>query len=279
MKKVCVLSNFHPDTKQIWNKMSDHSFTLVSPEEAEYFVIVNALRSLPTNLNPKKTIVFQMEPDIQNPEHWGPWATPEKIAPFHAVVSPFTAPFYHNVPDWHLSLSYDALFEHPKKMYSKTVATVLSDKNFDPGHKKRLKFAEYLDTSDVPVHIYGTCSSFGFRHYLGPLPERKKDEGVLPYKYIFNAENNDIPGYFTEKITDGILGECLVFYWGCSNLESFIDEDAFVRIDCEREDVRKVHEVIEKEGWEYRIELIRKEKEKVLRELTFFPMVKKAFGF
>ena len=46
---------------------------------------------------------------------------------------------------------------------------------------------------------------FRWKYYLSDLPPNKKDEALFQYKYTFNAENNSIPGYFTEKLIDGII--------------------------------------------------------------------------
>ena len=50
-----------------------------------------------------------------------------------------------------------------------------------------------------------------------------KEKAIIPYKYYFMCENNVEHNFATEKIWEPILCECLAFYWGCPNLEEYID--------------------------------------------------------
>ena len=54
---------------------------------------------------------------------------------------------------------------------------------------------------------------------------------MFPYKYVFNCENNWERNWITEKLVDGILAECLVFYSGAPNVGDYIDRRAFVQLD------------------------------------------------
>jgi hypothetical protein len=114
-------------------------------------------------------------------------------------------------------------------IYDKVLSVVVSDRCVDEGHKLRLDFIKDLDerasstslfglksnnTLGFDVHIYGNCASLKFKNYKGELPKASKDDGILPYKYHFNAENHSYDNYVTEKFTDGIVGESVFFYWG-----------------------------------------------------------------
>ena len=97
------------------------------------------------------------------------------------------------------------------------ISAVLSDQYVDPGHKLRVDFSRFavakseeLKSDNAPkFHIFGYNNSLGFPEsvYRGPLPPNDKSSGLFPYKYTLIAENNAIPGYFTEKVVDGILSE------------------------------------------------------------------------
>ncbi len=94
-------------------------------------------------------------------------------------------------------------------------------------------------------------------------------------KSQFNAENSNEYNYFSEKIIDALLCECLVFYAGCLNLEDYIDKDAFIRLDLNNpeQSLEIVKTSIENHEWEKRIDLIRQEKKKVLEELNILNIV------
>ena len=93
------------------------------------------------------------------------------------------------------------------------------------------------------------------------------------YKYCFSCENNSEKNYATEKIWEPILFECLCFYWGCPNLDDYIDSSAFVRLPLDNfeESISIIKKAIEEDWWSKRIDIIRKEKEKILNKLGFFP--------
>jgi hypothetical protein len=97
------------------------------------------------------------------------------------------------------------------------------------------------------------------------------------YKYHFACENNSEKGYATEKIWDAILAECLCFYWGCPNLEEYIDSQVFVRLDLSNyeESLKIIKQALEEDWWSQRIEVIRREKQRIIEELAFFPNLKK----
>jgi hypothetical protein len=103
---------------------------------------------------------------------------------------------------------------------------------------------------------------------------------MAQYKYCFSCENNWEKNYATEKIWEPILCECLCFYWGCPNLEDHIDVGAFVRLDLNDFEgaMAIVKRAIEEDWWSARIDIIRKEKRKILEEIGFFPNLKKVLG-
>ena len=112
---------------------------------------------------------------------------------------------------------------------------------------------------------------------MGPLPPHDKNGGLLQYKYTFNAENHSIRNYYTEKLIDGILAECLVFYWGCPNVKDYIDERAYVQlelVDFEK-DYQTVQKAINEDWHSQRLPYIREAKKKILDELQFFPRLEK----
>jgi hypothetical protein len=156
------------------------------------------------------------------------------------------------------------------------VSTVLSPKYSDPGHIKRVDFVKFLEKKGLPVHVFGS-NRWDYKDYKGSLPKYEKNNAMFPYKYVFNCENNSIKNYYTEKLIDGILAECLVFYSGCYNVRDYIDERAFVWLELSNfeADYQKVKKAIEENLWEKRIVHIRRAKKKILEYLSFFPRVER----
>ena len=265
---------------ELWNKMSQgdytwNNFKVVWEEPADYYVVIN---SPPVNVfpDPSKTIIFRMEPDMENhPEIWGDWANPKeteyKFVGFHNK--------HYNNNEWHLSKTYSQLCYEPiikNDEVSNILSTVLSDKYKDPGHVKRIDFVKFLETKEFPIHVYGG-NKFEWKDYKGSLPPHRKDDAMFPYKYTFNVENHEINGYHTEKLIDGILAESLVFYNGDPSIRQYFDERAFVWLELLNfeSDYEKIKKSIENNLWEERLPYIKEAKNKILNETQFFPRLEK----
>ena len=91
------------------------------------------------------------------------------------------------------------------------------------------------------------------------------------------AENNCYDNYATEKIWEPIVCECLCFYWGCPNLESYIDELAFVRLDISdpKKSLNIVKTAIKENWWEKRYKHIINAKNAILNDIGMMPTISK----
>lgn len=254
----------------IWSKMSKkntnswENIQLVD-EEPDFYVVIN---QEPDNIPIERVIYIQMEP-------FNCFEGSDKY--FLNLTHKNT---YNNI-EWHLSSSHTELMHEQiqKNNFQKyTISTILSDKYNDPGQKKRIDFALYLDSQpDIDLHVFGTCfSRGGWKNYRGSLPYHEKENGLFPYKYTFNAENNSIRNYFTEKIIDPILSECVTFYWGCPNIANYIDSNCFISLSLQNfeEDYNLIKMSIDKDSYGVRLPYIKVMKEKIINEMQFFPRIK-----
>lgn len=255
--------------QRLWNKMKPThipiEFTDTNPN---YWIIINAPPSGEYYI-PERTIVFQMEPHMSShPEQWGEWSSPD-ASKFFKVFAHGTD--YNNI-EWHLSTDYNTLMNLSIQK-SHVLSTVLSDKYSDPGHIKRVDFVKFIE-NNIDIDVYGN-NKFNYKRYCGALPYHNKDGALFKYKYHFNAENHSITNYFTEKIIDAIMAECLCFYWGCPNITRYIDPRAYIILDLN--DIPKSMEIvknaIENNEWEKRIDIIRSEKNKIINQMNFFTRI------
>lgn len=250
-----------------WNNIQ-----LVLDPPYDYTIILNATNIYLSSEELKKSIVFRMEPYMEQNPNYGFWSRPDdklfKLVCWHHT-------HYNNI-EWHLSKTYNELKTlNIKKEDKLPISTILSSKSFYEGHRKRVNFVKYIENK-IDIDVYGS-NLFEYKNYKGQLPERQKDLGLFPYKYTFNCENNDISNYYTEKLWDAILSECLIFYHGHPDILNFIDSRAIIYLELKdfEEDYNKIVDAIKNNEWEKRIEFIRKEKYRILDELQFFPRIEK----
>lgn len=238
--------------------------------KADYFVVFNKPYNKQTEdiIDKSRTILFRMEPNMEINGHlWGEyWKTP----PSQDFLRIHDYPKDMNMFEWHLNKTFDELktpFGDDVKTKGDVLSFIVSGKYFDPGHISRINFFKRLQNEypEVDTHVYGT-NRFEFKNFKGPLTNHSKDDGLIPYKYTFNVENNSIPGFITEKLWDGIMSETLVFYSGCVSVKAYVNKDAFVylEMDDEKHDMEVIAKMIANNEWEKRIDIIRKEKHRLL---------------
>lgn len=286
-----------------WNNIQ-----MVTHNNPDYYVILNGLLTdkLPCECN--KIILLQMEPpfrlcldntdirtfyfngDTNKLEHRN-FDENNKFKPHDIWLSNndnfFSTnilPHYRQGYHWQLQYNYNTLINFsPTK--TKVLSSIICNLTYIYGHKKRVNFLKYLDKINVPIDIFGkkyNSTKYAdqnifneLKNYKGSLPRWSAEQGLDSYKYTFNAENCSEINYYTEKVNNSILCECLLFYWGCPNLENYIDSRAFIRLDIDKpeESVKIIENSIKNNEWEKRIDIIRNEKKKILNKLQLFPTI------
>jgi len=262
------------DVHSIWNKMNPGVVELVEDNPDIWIIINKPLDNVV--FDPSRTIIAQMEP-FMTTENWGKWADP-------TFLKTFMYQWIHmntlNIIEWNISLNYNQLLNHiPTK--TKTLSAIISNKYVDTGHIKRVDFVKYIETF-IPIDVYGSNRFNYIRYQKHDLPYHSKDDGLFDYKYHFAVENTDqIPNYITEKLIDGILSECLVFYNGPSNVIDWFDPNAFICLELTNfeHDLGVIRKAIQEDEWSKRIQCIRKEKHRILTDMNFFNKVCKLERF
>ena len=260
-----------------WSNMYDSRSNFVMTHEntnIDYYVVINSTQEF---YEPYKTIVFQMEPWVHSSspwgvKTWGEWAIPDPSI-FLAVRGRHSN--CHNNVFWQLELSYAEL-EKPCTMTKQNrVSTICSSKYFDPGHIDRIELIKFLDNKSC-IDIYNQDNQFQFTNYKGSCtPYLDKSRGIMSYKYYFMIENNYEDNFITEKLWEPILCETLCFYYGCPNANTYIDSRAFVVLPIHDFDLcyEIIQTAIREDWWSQRLPFIKIEKQKILQELSFCPVV------
>jgi GR25 family glycosyltransferase involved in LPS biosynthesis len=232
-------------------------------KEADYFVIIN-YPPPGAFYDPRRTIVFQMEPIVYDlSKNWGAktWSKINTSMMLHV--------HYHdralNGVQWSFNIG-----DIPSK--KDEVVSIFSHKLNDTGHQLRVAFAKTQN-----IQIYGRENYHEVSNYMGVVPEDNRFNVYSKYKYCLAVENNFEMNYASEKIWEPILCECLPFYWGCPNLEDYIDPRTFVRLPLEdpAQAASIMQNALLEDLWSKRIDIIRETKKKILTRLGFFPTLTK----
>jgi hypothetical protein len=262
--------------RDLWDKLGDGNYSfsrdgleirMVYEAPYDYVVVVNGTDDKTIPLH--RTIYLVMEPVIRDTV-WAFYRSNPSL--FRAVWDHRKGNYNNN--EWHLSKTRQQLINDASfivKTKGDAVSAVLSDKYFDEGHKLRVNLALKAQ-HELEWHSYGG-NGFKWKDYRGALPMYSKDEALFPYKYTFNAENTFIEGYYTEKLIDAILSECLCFYAGPPDIDELVDSRAFVKLDMSNaeESIRVMKRAIEENWYAERLPYIRRAKQKILQETGFFP--------
>ena len=251
----------------------------------DYYVIINAPHQNKNKTEyyvPERTLVFQMEPWVNDAtknwgvKTWGEWAVPDN----KKFLKVFTHKTHLNNVQWIINYPFHNKPVEPPKTGIRLdkIATICSFKNFDEGHILRNAFIKYVEKEKGNiVDVWGRQNYHEFKFYQGMILNDDKINVYANYKYCLAVENNWETNYATEKIWECILCESLCFYWGCPNLEDYIDARAFVRLPLEDPSAALliIQQAIAEDWWTQRIKIIKQMKEKILNELSFFPLLKK----
>nr|QBK90570.1 MAG: glycosyltransferase family 10 fucosyltransferase [Pithovirus LCPAC104] len=289
IKMLCNWTNSKTLCEE-WNRMSKGNFRwnnikITWEDNADYYVIINK----PNNNEffiPNRTIIFHMEPWCYNDSQkwgvktWKEWSKPDETK-FLQVRSHDK---YLNNVLWQLNTTYNEFkTKQIQKESHNFISSICSSKYFDPGHIKRVDFIKYVDSKEDPnikIQVFNYDNLHKFKNYMGPHPKKNKDFGMMSYKYYFMAENNIEKNFITEKLWEPIICECLCFYWGCPNASEYIDSRAFIQLDLNNFDksFNIIKKAIENNEWEKRLEIIKREKQKILEYYNFFPTLERVIN-
>ena len=223
----------------VWRRMAEDpgeyrtgSLRVLRPDQkADFTVVVNHPGS-PLGADSwthalDRTVLIQLEPYAVHRGKWGAWTDPA----FHGRLRfAHTIATRHMGIDWAVGYNRPDLYEHrPEK--TRACSAVLSWKTHHPGHKLRMRLVREHLTRAPWFDLYGTICRDGeppHPRWLGALPTRQKQDALDPYMYHLCVENSQQSNYWTEKLTDALLCECLPLYWGCPNLPDFLPEDCVI---------------------------------------------------
>lgn len=203
----------------------DCLFTTGSVDECDGLVVFNTpSEHICVNVPLSNVFAFMMEPghSFIHPWMYGGMDSYSKV--YSPIPTAHNVIASHGFLGWSVNKSFHELVSMHPPGKERSVSCVLSDAHIYTGHRKRLAFVQDLIKAGVVFDLMGR----GFR----PIDDKWK--GLKSYRFSIALENESIPYYFTEKITDCFLSWSIPIYWGCTNLEEYFPEKSFIRIDVEK---------------------------------------------
>lgn len=140
------------------------------------------------------------------------------------------------VPEWR-ELAFDK---------TAMCSLIASAKRDSAGHRLRHRMVEWVRGEGCDVDVMGR----------GYTPFGAKAEGLAPYRYSVVIENMRERNYFSEKLVDAVLCNTVPIYWGCPNLERFIDPSGIIQCASEA-DLRRAVQGMSIEGFEERLPMLK----------------------
>jgi hypothetical protein len=114
------------------------------------------------------------------------------------------------------------------------ISVIASKVGILPGHISRTRFVD--EVSETIAEFQGNV--FG----RGRSEIDTKEEGLSRFRYSLAIENSRIPSYFTEKLIDPILRDCVPVYFGAPDLQNYLPDDSFIAL--EKLDISLLREVL-----------------------------------
>lgn len=144
---------------------------------------------------------------------------------------------------WFVEIPISNAVDRPITGKSKLLSAVVSAKSDTVGHRRRLRCMQTLKD-----HFGERLDWFG--RGVREIGARKLD-GLADYRYHLVFENGVWRDYWTEKLADAYMANCLPIYAGAPNLADYFDAASFVSIDVDdpTSAIARIEEAIRADLW------------------------------
>lgn len=214
--------------------------------------------------------VYTSNPDLYN--KGGKYIASPPYVHWHLEVNGYTGEF-------EIRHDYDFLrqYAEPPEKTNNLVA-LNSNVNSLPGHKLRADFIRSLCEAGIDFELYGGSSWAGYPQYVDNAPLGKWPS-FSKSRYALVIENEVAPYYWSEKITDALLCWAMPIYHGCPNLEEYLPEGSFVRLDITRKGAMdELQEIIASDYYEKNISKIAEARELILGKYNILNFIDAEFS-
>lgn len=165
---------------------------------------------------------------------------------------------------WFVEKSFDELVAMQPFAKHRDICVISSDKAFTDGHRARLEFVDKLKARfGDRVDVWGR----GIRDF------ESKWDLLSPYRFAIVLENYAGSDWLTEKLPDALLAYCYPIYHGCSNLERYLPDNTYLRIDMDEPEaaLKDIEQLLDmNDAYENRLADISAARQYYLHSLQFF---------
>jgi hypothetical protein len=167
---------------------------------------------------------------------------------------------------WWVGRSYDELIDAAPPKKSRRMSAIATRKRVMLGQSRRTDFLDALKER------FGDRIDFFGRDWK---PIRDKWEGLAGYEYSLAIENGQELCYWTEKISDCFLADCVPLYYGAPNIGDYFPDRSYVPIDIENRDQAFgiVERLLSRSDHRERETALREARLAVLREHNLFRLM------
>ena len=256
-----------PNSDGIWEDV----VAVKTKEEADYIIVQDGTSE---DVDYNKVIYFGREPHyIQGINQ--KWLNNECYAFFHHEKNNSWMP-----QTWWVGINFSELSNLKNINKTKNLSVIESGKKMVYGHKKRNEIlSKIIKNNPKDIDVFGriTSGKENSGPYKTTLPYRKKENGLIDYRYNLAIENGSTDFYFSEKIVDPLLCWTMPIYWGCKNIEKFLPKGSYVNIDINNPNISDVIIEISKSNIrEENLELIAEARDLILNKYNLWPSIKRA---
>jgi hypothetical protein len=165
---------------------------------------------------------------------------------------------------WFVELTAEQALRQPLLDKPRLISAVVSSKADTAGHRRRLAFMRTLKE-----HFGERLDWFG--RGIRDLGDRKLN-ALAEYRYHVVLENGAWPHYWTEKIADAFVANCLPFYWGDPRISETFDPQSHVPIEVDdvAGTIRLIEQAIAEDWWSQRQPALAGARRRVVEDLHPF---------
>jgi hypothetical protein len=175
-----------------------------------------------TNNDAVIQVQYSPEPYFKEPESFDLNFIPVANESKNVIIFPFASHFLNTTP----FIDANKLLTKRSLQTKKETFCLFSVTNGD--FKERNDFFTRLSE----YKKVDSCGKFMNNMNGGGCPGNWKNEDYLKfidkYKFMICFESKTMPNYFTEKLINAYYGGAIPIYWGCPNIDDYVNMDAIL---------------------------------------------------